>query len=618
MNQLFNALYKKWEIILILIVSFFLRIWELDFQSMWLDELHTMVEADPALSWKVFFNFFRSYDLHPPLYFIVERMFFFLFGHTSFVARMVSVIAGTISVWAMYCFGKEILSKRLGIIVAVLTSINYYSIIYSQEARGYIFAFLFVVLSFLYFIRLIKHPNRKNALFYTVYTLCLLYSHYYGIFVVVAQAILALIFTFQEKGSERKKLFNLFLLSGVAIAIGYTPWLPFLKSMSEIKSFWISDINDAFVSKFFYDYFGNSNLLKPLLVLFLLMYFFHATLIEKKNEIGKIKNNPLLLSMIIGLCLVFITYIIPYIRSLIVVPMLYPRYTIVTLPVILLALAYGLELFKSSLLRWTLLGVFVSLSITDLFFVKQYYQKISKTQFREMMQFVAKENKDDYLIINELTSSQNDYYMKLFDIKVPVLSDKKEYLVDSILNKSSTQNQPSGFWIVRAHGDGALEEATRKKLKPIYLSLKQISLFGASAELFVLKERHNDNYQRIDFDDFATDKGTVIPNDKVIAIWAGTIRSQLIKLKKGKFNISLFARGSACKNVYPHLNIYCNEEKIGDCFLTSSIEKTTFTYDVPVDMDLTVKIEFDNELSVPGKGDRNAFIESILFERIKE
>ena len=115
----------------------------------------------------------------------------------------------------------------------------------------------------MYFIRLIKAPSQKNLILYSIFTLGLLYSHYYSLFVAAAQAILAVLFIFQERETERKTLFRYFLLSGLIIIVGYLPWIPFLIETTKISSSWIHISND-FLQMFFYEYFGNSNLLKPL------------------------------------------------------------------------------------------------------------------------------------------------------------------------------------------------------------------------------------------------------------------------------------------------------------------------------------------------------------------
>jgi uncharacterized membrane protein len=93
-------------------------------------------------------GYLKCCDQHPPLSFFLTRISFEFFGHTAISARLISAITGTVSVWGMYLLGKEILNRNLGLIAAALTTVNFYNLYYSQEARGYITAFLFATLSF--------------------------------------------------------------------------------------------------------------------------------------------------------------------------------------------------------------------------------------------------------------------------------------------------------------------------------------------------------------------------------------------------------------------------------------------------------------------------------------
>ncbi len=186
---------KKTFLILSIILAFgfLLRIYHINFQSLWADELDTINISDPDISWRATFDLINHISHHPPLHFIIEKIFLTLFGQTSLVLRGLSVIGGTISIWAMFLLGKEILNKNLGLIAAAITSVNYYTIIYSQEGRDYIFAFLFTVLSFLYLVRLIKSLSLKDSLYYAFFTLLLLYTHYYGVMILSSQIVLIII-----------------------------------------------------------------------------------------------------------------------------------------------------------------------------------------------------------------------------------------------------------------------------------------------------------------------------------------------------------------------------------------------------------------------------------------
>jgi uncharacterized membrane protein len=613
MTKTNTFLHKHGWLLVILLVAFVMRIAHLTTQSLWLDELHTMNEAGPNTSWNELFRYLRTSDQHPPLHFLAEKLAFTLFGHTEFVARLVSVIAGTLSVWAMYFLGKTLLSQRLGTIAAILTCVNFYNISYSQEARAYIFAFLFAALSFAFFIRLVRTPARKEAILYAVFTTCLLYSHYYSLFIVLAQGMVGLLFIFQERGKERKALFVHFLISAGIMLLAYAPWIPFMLKMSGIKSFWISNIPLTFQEDFFYEYFGNADILKPLLLLLLFVYVMRVSM--HPGSIIKISESPLLLGFVLIVTSFFVTLLIPYIRSLQVVPMLYPRYTIVALPGILLLLAYSFELFNHATVRNLLVGLFVVLSLTYLLVVRKYYTSISKSQFREMTSYVVKENTSNFPIINQVTAWHQQYYLDKFGSKAEVWSGQKESLIDSIVKKSSPKYDLQGFWIVGAHGDKMPDENAIRSLDSSYMLLKSATYHDAWAQLYVSKDHNKAQYIILSYDDFSSTEGAKQPEMKRIAIWNGTVTGKPVFLSKGTYKLSIQAMGTKAKNEFPHLNVFCNDRKLGDYFVPGEMESRDFDLTQENDGDVVLELVFDNDAYNPPGEDRNIFLSSIIITR---
>ena len=617
MNSFFKTVRTETWLLLICIIAFFLRVRGLDNQSLWLDELHTMNEANPDGTWGDMFHYLKNGDQHPPLYFILERISFSIFNDTAFVARMLSVLAGTAGVWAMYRLGKEILNKQLGMIGAVLTCINFYSIFYSQEARPYSFAFLFAALSFTWFIRLIRTPSKKTAIQYAVFTLLLLYSHYYSLFVVAAQGFLALLFIFQEQRTERKILFRSFLLGGIIILIGYAPWLSFLLKMSQIKTFWITDVPTSFLQSFFYDYFGNADLLNPLLILLLFAFFIRVALYSEIESLKKIKDDPLLFSFTLILFWVFIVLLIPYVRSLLMVPMLYPRYTIVILPAILLLIAYSIELFKVKLIKYSVLVLFILLSSIHIFFVKKYYIGTSKTQFREMTQYVVSENTSKFPIINEFTGWHQGYYLRLYGSKAELLAGTSKDLIDSILRKGTHLYDLRGFWVVGAQGSKPPDSMVLRSLDTAYTLLKEKDFYDAWARCYVAKKYQEGNYYVIPYSAFVPGEGEILAGAKNLSIWHGAVHSLPVMVKKGKYTLTVKALGTIAANQYPHLNIYANGKKLGDYFLTDKMEEKDIEFNNENDENVIFMIEMDNDLFIPAKHeDRNVLLESIVLKRI--
>lgn len=606
-----RSLFKAWPLALILLIGFLLRIKGLTWQSLWMDELHSMIEASPATSWREMFFYLQCCDQHPPLFFITERISFSLLGHTAFAARFVSVLAGTASIWAIYALGKELLNKRLGYIVAILTSINFFAISYSQEARPYIFAFLFTILSFTWFIRLVKKPSRKNLIWYAVFSLLLLYSHYFSLFIITAQGILALLFIFQEKGAARKTLLRNFLPAALIIAAGYLPWLSFLKTMTQIKSFWIQDISPAFLQRFFYDFFGNADLLNPFLLLLLFVYVTHVSM--QAAEMHQLKNNPLMFGFIIFLTWIFIPLLIPYIRSLLTVPMLLSRYAIVILPALLLMLAWGIELFRQPILKYLLTILFVVLSLIHLFFTKEYYAAVSKSQYREMTKYIVDNNAKNYPVINEQTAWHQAYYLEKYGSKASLLSGSKEHLIDSIIAENKN-GQVKGFWIAGAHGDKKKEDEFLKRLDSSFMLVREKQFYDAWAVLYISRNPSDSNIISLDYDAFTG--GSILADRKLAAIWNGSIVSKTISLQKGNYSLQILAYGDKGGGEYPRMNVYVNDKKLGEYLLSNSIEEKDFLLTLTGLGDYIIKLELANDFAEAGKGDRNIFVKRLLIVKL--
>jgi len=80
-NKLVSWIKSNQIIIIILIVGAFLRLFHLDFQSVWLDEIHTLNESNPKFSFKEVHDSLMISEPHPPLYFFIMNIFFKIFSN---------------------------------------------------------------------------------------------------------------------------------------------------------------------------------------------------------------------------------------------------------------------------------------------------------------------------------------------------------------------------------------------------------------------------------------------------------------------------------------------------------------------------------------------------------
>lgn len=466
----------KTLLLVILIVAAILRLVHLGGESLWLDELHTMNEAGPGVTLPELFDFLKTIDQHPPLFFLLEHFSFSIFGYDEFGARIVPALAGIASVWGMYLLGKEILSKRLGLIAAMIACVNIYNIFYSQEARGYIFLWLLSCFSYLFFIRMYKYLKWKDVLAYVLSTVLLLYTHYFSLLVVFCQLLLGIVFWLSET-ENKKKYFWLFFMGELAVLICYIPWFPFLTKMSAIHSFWIGKISPVFFLEYFYEYFANATPFAAILI----GYFYYV--FSKQYSFKNIRTNPVVLSGVFIFISVFFALLIPYLRSVFVVPMLVSRYTIIVVPSLILCIAYGLELIKKEKTRNVLLALMLLVSLADVFFIRKAYG-VHKEQFREMAQYISSESRD-VPVINHITAWHSRYYFNRYQYKGKLIEANKEAMVDSIL---SGAYKADTFWLAGAHGDPYLDPAKRTRLDSSYVLLKERSFNNAWAQLFAKKQ----------------------------------------------------------------------------------------------------------------------------------
>ncbi len=603
---------------LILVIAGFLRFYKLNFQSLWLDELYTLLESDPDISWSETYNFVNTNENKSPLYFFVVKLFFLLFGHTDFIARSVSALAGIISVLCIYTLGKEIQDKRTGLFLALLTAINPFHLYYSQEARGYIFVFLFTVLSTLYLFRLLKQPGYKNAILFGLFSILICYFHPFGLIVIVAQTSVYLFYLLNDKTPFKARL-PFFLAYVSVMFVAFLPLIKALLSTSEVGSSWIEETKPDFFIIYFLDFFGNTLFLKPLLILcylFYFLYFFRSQSQSEKDENLKFQRVSLYNSVFLILCCI----LIPYLYSIYKTPALVIRYMIIALPTLLLILAQSLSLIQHKKTGLFFLSVFVFVSLSDTLFIKNYFSKTTKTQFREVTEYIKTNSDKSSVILNEKTGWHQSYYLKTFSVTSTLITEPKEVFVDSLIKKIERKETIpyESFWIVGAHLDPKPTNEFNRKLERYFFPAKSADFFDAWAYKYLIPKTKSSEITKLDCFDFPEMHRGLLNGDSIVTIWEeGPRTSRDLPFPAGEFELSMLSKGTSVGNIYPHLTVYVNDLKIGgfstqNAFALSPELKFTLTQADSV----CFKVIMDNDTSVAQtKEDRNAFIKGLYVRK---
>lgn len=444
-------------LVIVLLVATILRFKGLIFQSYWVDELFTTTISNPSNSLSTVYNMTVN-DVHPPLYQTLLWAWYHLFGFNEYAGRALSATIGVLGVYAVYLLGKEFFNKEVGLYASVIASMNYFLIFYSQETRSYSLLFLLSTMSYVYLMKNFTDYSKKNFTLYLLFTVALVYTHYFGFFLVVTQVFVFIYYFIKEK---RKHLAILALITAVTIIIALLPLMDHLLSHEGKKSFWIKKPSEWFMIDYMKAYVKNQYL-EGIFVLFGIISMMYL-LAKKEKNLYKNVTVVLIIWVIIG-------YLLPYIRSVTSTPLLTSRNTIIVIPALLLLIAYGVYLIKDNLLKTSALVVVVFFSLNQLLY-SNYYHQITKQQWREVLYTINNTRHQIPIFdvfFDPLVSKTYGYktYSKILHLDLNIQDSK-------VLNSLYANNTlPECFFIVDSHGDhisklNVLQDKSIKKVLEI-------------------------------------------------------------------------------------------------------------------------------------------------------
>ncbi|GAB5492224.1 MAG: hypothetical protein Phog2KO_24390 [Phototrophicaceae bacterium] len=159
-------------------------------------------------------------DRHPPFYFVSLLFWQGLIGNSHFSLRLLAVFSGLITTALVYHMANNWFKRETAIYASLLFSVIDIAIYYSQEVRQYSWLAMMAVLTSALFLRYIKKPSRSVAITYLLSVTGLMLTHYFGLFIMIIQAIVGLFFW---KVSFKDKRNLIFIWVGAFIL--YIPWM---------------------------------------------------------------------------------------------------------------------------------------------------------------------------------------------------------------------------------------------------------------------------------------------------------------------------------------------------------------------------------------------------------
>lgn len=235
-----------------------LRTAELARESFWLDEAGRAAIAAlplPSIPLAV-----RAIELSPPLYHLLLAVWARFVGEGDGALRLLSAMLGTAAIPLTYAVARALVDRRVALLTAALAAAAPLYVSYSREAGMYALLLVLSLLSTLALLSLLTRGfTGRRAAAYLISTLALLYTHYYGLFVVAAQNAVVLLgvrprpwrmhrpparptasLPFGRQGTRLRggqpSLWARWWTLQWTLALGFAPWVPVLWQQARLAA----------------------------------------------------------------------------------------------------------------------------------------------------------------------------------------------------------------------------------------------------------------------------------------------------------------------------------------------------------------------------------------------
>jgi len=397
-----------------------LRLYDLEEESLWLDECFTLNYGSQSIDGLV--ETLKN-DVHPIGYYLPQHLLIDYFGTGEITLRILSVFFGVLSVFLTYLLARKLFSWKEGLLAAFFMAVSYTSILYSQEAKMYSMFGAFFLLSLISFIRFLKRPSLLNILFFSISAVLLLYSHIIGLVVLFCYILLYLTgYMLLQNKMERPHFISRvipgkkFYLARFMAAFGlilllYLPWLKMLV-FYQLPLLYIS-LGSKLIEKLGFNLLP---VVAGIAIFFILLYVVGLYLIitgkikfmvwERLKNIFVIFTNEKIIFWLLFCFLIFDFWLSRSLFSSVHII----RFSFFLLPPCYILLSWILLLMKRNNLATIFLILFV---ISASFELYKYYNLDSKEQFREAAEYIESHaSAADVLFLHRATIAKQcfDYY----------------------------------------------------------------------------------------------------------------------------------------------------------------------------------------------------------------
>ena len=257
-------------------------------------------------------------DVHPPLYYIILKVFIKLLSPLGLDILYISKIITLIPYIFILLISATKIKEEYNWLTAGLFTFLLYSMteffMFYLTIRMYSWACLFLVLSFIYLKDVLIKSDLKSWSLFTLFTLLGAYTHYFCAISSIAIYLILLIYFIIMKNSFLHE-FKKWSASVIALMIGYVPWgFTLITQLNNVhNTYWIPQID---LSYFIYclTYYSTISFESYIVTLAIVLLFvlLSIAIFKSMQNDATIEDNYVLMGILVLFATLFLGIVISF------------------------------------------------------------------------------------------------------------------------------------------------------------------------------------------------------------------------------------------------------------------------------------------------------------------
>lgn len=419
--------------IIFFLVGFLLRVYQLNYESYWLDEMISYWIADPNITFNDTLIRREQVTHNPILFDLILKKYLGFFKYEPEIGRYLPFFFGILSIPLLGLLSHQISLNNSFLLTIFLASINVYLISYSQEVRPYSLIFLLSIINLIFYYKLISENQtflKKFVFFllFIIFSVLSLSSHPFLFIILFSQIINSTYFFLFFK----KKNYLFFISVPFVLSIYLIFNLDYIIGQLSYNEYFLKHENWKFYYNYYFSRFFGSRIM-GILYLSTLIYL----IITFRKKIFLTFNNYLLLVFV----LIF-SYIIPLSYSYLKTPILTDRYIIfVLIPILILISSLIFEIKNKKVKIFIFIFLLTPTIVNNFLEIKD--RKTNKPEFKKLLNSL-KNNDIKNLIINPNASKIE---IRLVENYIETLSEFKNEGF-KIFKINDLSNDQKMIWVI--------------------------------------------------------------------------------------------------------------------------------------------------------------------------